>query len=96
MREPEVAAKQPAQVFEDQPDVIERSRRASGEIHRAPAKAGELTAGGVDEVVGNAAALAAGDARHRVDDVAVEAGEEAKAMFGRQVEPAALKIGISF
>ena len=65
------------------------SREARREDHRAPPRHGDLDLGRGDEVAEHAALLPAkGDARHRVREVPVEAGEEAKPVLPGQLAPA--------
>jgi hypothetical protein len=67
-------------------EVVERRGQPRGADHvPAPARLGEQDPARRDEVVQDALRVArVGDAPHRVGHVAVEAGEEAKAVLGRQ------------
>src|SRR5688572_2555180 len=85
--EVEVTAEQPADIVQRHADVVDRPWRSCGDVDRPAAEAGERDAGGVDQIVGHSA-VAARNPAHRVGDVAVEAGEEAEAVFARKVRPA--------
>src|SRR4029450_7830885 len=84
----EVAAEEAAEIVERDARVGDRAGGGGGEVDRPPPVPVQLTARRVHQVVGDRSGWPVRDPAHGVGDVAVEAGEEAKAVFAGEVAAA--------